>query len=160
MSADVVTKIELVKMKMRLEKSGKLKNSNRLLRLDDLDVGEHILAGLAEDNFFFLNKINEYISFAKESKEGRRTFMKLIRHMESQESQKEFMKFIANTVYEERALIEEKEEQLFLLEKMIEFEESETDREGFSQRHRIECYILIIMSRLCQADFHQLPQIM
>ena len=89
--------------------------------------------------------------------------MKLIRHMGSEQPKKEFMKFIANTVYEERALVEEKEEQLFLLEKMVEFEEGETDREEFGQRHRIECYILIILSRLCQADarnFHQLPQIM
>ena len=34
------------------------------------------------------------------------------------------MEFVANTVHEERALIQ-KEDELFLLEKMIEFEESE-----------------------------------
>ena len=110
MSADVVTKTELLKVKMRLEKSGKLKNSNRLLHLDDLYGGEYILACLAEDNFFFSDKIKIYISFAKESKAGRQTFIKLIRYMEVQESKKDFMKFIANKVYSERVLIGEKEE--------------------------------------------------
>ena len=140
-----------------------MEKSNKLNSLEHLFVREQILTGLAKENFFLLNKINKYVSFAKKSEEGRQVFMKLIRHMGSEQPKKEFMKFIANTVYEERALVEEKEEQLFLLEKMVEFEEGETDREEFGQRHRIECYILIILSRLCQADarnFHQLPQIM
>lgn len=41
--------------------------------------------------------------------------MKLIRCIETKKSKREFMKFIAGTVYEQRALIKEKEDQLFLL---------------------------------------------
>ena len=69
------------------------------------------------------------------------------------------MKFIANTVYEYRALIEDKDDQLFLLLKMIEYEERETYLENFSQRHHIECYILIIMGRLCKADPERLDDL-
>ena len=89
--------------------------------------------------------------------------MKFIRCFETKMSQKEFMELIANTVYEQRALIKGQEDQLFLLWKMMEYEESEADRVGFSQRHHIECYILTILSRLCEANvqnFHQLSQIM
>ena len=78
--------------------------------------------------------------------------MKLIRHLEAKLSRKEFMEFVANTVYEERALIEEKEDELFLLEKMIEYEETEMERQEFNNRHHIECYILSILSRVCEAD--------
>ena len=46
---------------------------------------------------------------------------------------------------------------------MVEYEESEVERQDFGQRHRIECYILILLSRLCEADarnFHRLGEIM
>ena len=69
------------------------------------------------------------------------------------------MKFIANTVYEYRALVEDEDNQLFLLLKMIEYEERETYLENFSQRHHIECYILIIMGRLCKADPERLDDL-
>ena len=52
MTADRVTKIELAKVYMELEESGKLQKSNKLCALDDLFAGEEMLAGLAEDNFF------------------------------------------------------------------------------------------------------------
>ena len=45
----------------------------------------------------------------------------------------------------------------------MECEEKEAYVEGFGQRHHIQCYILIIMSRLCEADaknFQKLDQIM
>ena len=57
-----------------------LRRPNQLFNVDDLFVGEQILVGLAEENIFFHN-INRYISFAKESKEGRQVFMKLIRSL-------------------------------------------------------------------------------
>ena len=89
--------------------------------------------------------------------------MKLIRYKEAKDEKKEFMKFVASTVYQHKALIKEKEDQLFLLEKMVEYEESEVERQDFSQRHHIECYILILLSRLCEVDarnFHRLGEIM
>ena len=46
---------------------------------------------------------------------------------------------------------------------MVEYEESEVERQDFSQRHHIECYILILLSRLCEVDarnFHRLGEIM
>ena len=73
------------------------------------------------------------------------------------------MEFVANTVYEQRALIEGKEDELFLLEKMIEYEESETQRQDFSKRSHIEYYILTILCKICQAEaqaFSQLSEIM
>ena len=78
--------------------------------------------------------------------------MKLIRHLEAKLSRKEFMEFVANTVYEERTLIEEKEDELFVLEKMIEYEENEIEGQEFDKRHHIKCYILTILSRICEAD--------
>ena len=89
--------------------------------------------------------------------------MKLIQYKEAKDEKKEFMKFVISNVYQHRALIEEKEDQLFLLEKMVEYEESEAERQDFNNRHHIECYILILLSRLCDADarnFHRLGEIM
>ena len=73
------------------------------------------------------------------------------------------MEFVANTIYEQRTLIEAKEDELFLLEKMIEYEESETQRQDFSKRSHIEYYILTILCKICQAEaqtFCQLSRIM
>lgn len=108
-----------------------MKRSNRFLYLDDLLVGEQVIAALAEDNIFLVQRINRYISFAKESKEGRQVFMKLIRYLETKKSKKEFMNFIVSVVYKQRVLIEDKD-QLYLLEKMIEYEEGEVYMDGSS----------------------------
>ena len=85
MSADVVTKIELAKVYMKLKELGIMSKKNKLREVDDLFDGEQILSGLAESDIFLKNELKRYTKFAKESKEGRQVFIKLIRHMESQE---------------------------------------------------------------------------
>ena len=65
MSSDIVTKIELAKVYMRLEESEKLKKENKLKNVDDLFESEQILAGLAEENIFLQNDLERYTKFAK-----------------------------------------------------------------------------------------------
>ena len=65
MSSDIVTKIELAKVYMRLEESEKLKKENKLKNVDDLFESEQILAGLAEENIFLQKDLERYTKFAK-----------------------------------------------------------------------------------------------
>ena len=92
-----------MKVYLRLER---VKRSNQLRNLDDLFVGQQILAGLAEEDYFLVDRVERYIDFATESEEGRRVFMKLIRHLEAKKSKREFMRFVADTAYKHRALIQ------------------------------------------------------
>ena len=65
MSSDIVTKIELAKVYMKLEESETLKKENKLKNVDDLFESEQILAGLAEENIFLQKDLERYTKFAK-----------------------------------------------------------------------------------------------